>query len=586
LETEGEIKPMTKIVTIAEMQAIEKAADAAGHSYDDMMQLAGRAVADVVLNWLVDEELLSPPKILVIVGPGNNGGDGLVAAENLLDDLGEDADITAYLLKARSDDEVYKSAKKAGVNIVFQSKDSKAGQLKELVEEATIIIDALFGTGTRLPIEGEAADILQAVHEGLELRRKNRQTSFYSPSVPVANPLRPAVIAVDCPSGLDCDSGELDPLAISADTTVTFAAAKAGQLAFPGAEAVGDLVIADIGLPQLDEYDDIALELADGQWVQNVMPQRSINSHKGTFGKTMIVGGSLNYTGAPYLAGQASYRIGTGLVTIGAPQVIVGTLASLLPDATWLLLPHEMGVLHENAVEILKKESQGYDALLLGPGFGQEDATLRFLKQLLQLEEDAAARKRKRQMGFAYREEDEEEVSEAEKVDLPPLVIDADGLNLLSKIDDWWKLLPKGSILTPHPAEFARLARINDEDAVKQVQNDRVNMARTQAEQWGVTVVLKGAFTVVASPEGEVMVLPFATSALATAGTGDVLAGAIVGLRAQGLDSFDAAVAGAWLHGYAGLVAESLIGTAASVTASDVLAFLPDALVALEEAYT
>lgn len=563
---------MPKIVTTDQMRAIERAADAQGHSYAAMMERAGRAVAERVKQLLAGSE---QPRVAVIVGPGNNGGDGLVAARILAQEL-EGASVGAFLLKLRGDDDdVFARARDAGVFIASADDDKAAGYrvLQNLVANADVLIDALFGTSLRLPIKGDAAKVLQAAHKAITLRRAERPAPPYTtPADPdlTAPDDGPIIVAVDCPSGLDCDTGALDKLTLPAHETITFAAAKPGLLTFPGAEAVGTLHIADIGLPsRLPELDEIALTLVDAAEVRARLPQRPRDSHKGTFGKAMVVAGSLNYTGAAYLAAAAAYRAGAGLVTVGAPQIIVPVLAGMLPEATWLLLPHDLGVINEAAVKVLRTELAGYSALLLGPGFGREDVTGEFLRELLRPQEEV---RHSRAIGFVPNEPAGETARPA--TDLPPLVIDADGLNLLAAMDGWPRLLPPGTILTPHPGEFARLARLERED----VQANRIPLAQAKAAEWNCVVVLKGAFTVVAAPDGRTAVEPFATSALASAGTGDVLAGAIAGLLAQGLAPFDAALCAGWLHGMAGVRAAGLLETAISVTAGDVLELLPDAL--------
>jgi NAD(P)H-hydrate epimerase len=291
----------------------------------------------------------------------------------------------------------------------------------------------------------------------------------------------------------------------------------------------------------------------------------------------MIVAGSLNYVGAAYLCGEAAYRSGAGLVTVAAPQIIVPVLAGMLPEATWVLLPHDMGVLNEAAVKVLRKELDGYTSLLLGPGFGREDVTAEFLRELLKPKEESRPA---RIIGFIRPSEADSAAAEDENTALPPLVVDADALNLLAEIEDWPMLLPAHTIITPHPGEFGRLAKLETQD----VQGNRLALAQEYAAAWNCIVVLKGAYTVIAAPGGRTAVLPFATSALASAGTGDVLAGAIAGLLAQGLDPFDAALAGAWLHGMAGVRAEAAVGSAAGVIASDVLRALPEAYVIAESA--
>lgn len=566
-----------KIVSVAEMRTIEEAADKAGHTYADMMEFAGRGLAEQIPY--------SGANVLILVGPGNNGGDGLVAAKYLAREVG--ANVTAYMLESRKkSDSLMKAATEAGVAFVDYPNDAKNSfqGLHNLISETDFVVDALFGIGAHLPIEGHAAELLTQTHRAL--KNVTEQPTAINPAGSTGSNQTPIIIACDCPSGLDCDTGKLDPLALHADVTVTFAAAKPGLFLFPGAEAVGELVIVDIGLPKdLPELVNIGVELADGAMVKNSLPVRKRDSHKGSFGKTMIVAGSLNYIGAAYLAGKAAYRVGAGLVTIGAPQAIIPILATMLPEATWLLLPHELGVLHENAVSILREDIEKYDALLMGPGFSTESSAKRFIELVLQSGKPNATPQK--HIGFRFNAPAESQPVDAkDQVKLPPLVIDADGLNLLAEITEWWKLLPTNTILTPHPGEFSRLAGLKDEEngpsATEQVQASRVGLAAKYAQEWKAIVVLKGAFTVVAEPDGKTTLLPFATSALAKAGTGDVLAGVIVSLLAQGVQPAQAAIAGAWLHGYAGDAAtDNTHLTAASVMASDVLEALPRAIAAL-----
>jgi NAD(P)H-hydrate epimerase len=369
----------------------------------------------------------------------------------------------------------------------------------------------------------------------------------------------PYIVAVDGPTGLDYDTGALDDAAIPADLTVTFAHPKVGHFRFPGAAALGELDVADIGTdPGL--ADKVTLQTATAGLVRSWLPPRPPDAHKGTFGKALIVAGSVNYTGAAYLAGAAATRAGAGLVTLALPSVIHSSVAARLTEATYLLLPHELGVIAAGATRVLSEQIPSYDALLLGPGLGQERETRTFVEALLD------GKEKHRYLGFGNNTE------RAEAPTLPPLVIDADGLNILATMEDWPKRLPPGSVLTPHPGEMARLMGCSAAD----VQADRLAVARSQASAWNHIVVLKGAYTIIAAPDGKAIIIPFANPGLATAGTGDVLAGTIVSLRAQGVDGFAAATVGAYLHGLAGELAREEIGTAGMV-AGDVLAHLPQA---------
>ena len=273
----------------------------------------------------------------------------------------------------------------------------------------------------------------------------------------------------------------------------------------------------------------------------------------------MIVAGSINYSGAALLAGEAAYRIGAGLVSMAVPASLHAALAGHLPEATWILLPEEIGVVSKDAVDILMKNLNRSTAMLIGPGFGLEPTTLEFLTHLLQAVHSTSHGN----IGFVR----SISVTESKGQKLPPLVIDADGLKLLSKITNWYQILPALSILTPHPGEMAILTGLN----IEEIQANRVEIAEHFSQKWGHIVVLKGAFTVIGSPDGLTSIIPVSTPALARAGTGDVLAGLITGLRAQGLGAYSASVTGAWIHAHAGLAAMYRIGNPASVLARDVL---------------
>ncbi len=563
---------MVKIVTVDEMRAIEQRADAAGVSYDQMMDQAGRALADRVLALLADRPAA---RITVLVGPGNNGGDALVAGRLIAEE--SDHEVSFYLYKARDeDDRVFAPVRKAGLFVAEAASDQRYRVLKNLIHTSQVIIDGLLGIGLRLPIKGELADFMDAVQKAIAAARQPESSrSYQTPAEPAAwTEAGPYIIAVDCPSGLDCDTGAVDPVAIKADETVTFIAAKPGQVLFPGAGMVGTLHIADIGVPP-KLYKDISLEIPTGADIRALLPTLPPDAHKGTFGKVMIVAGSLNYTGAAAMAASAAYRAGAGLVTVGAPQPIVPILAAQVPEATWLLLPHDMGVIDEKAADILLKELEGYNALLMGPGWGREQTTQDFLRAILSVDFHQHPR---RPISFVPTASGPESGTAGHAPVLPPLVIDADGLNLLSDIEDWWRLLPPQTILTPHPGEMARLTGLSREE----VQQNRIRLAREKAKAWNCVVVLKGAHTVIAGPGGRTAVLPFAEPALATAGTGDVLAGAIAGLLGQGLAPLDAAIAAAYLHGLAGKYAAAELNTARSVIAHDVLNKLSQAISTVE----
>ncbi|MFN8440894.1 MAG: NAD(P)H-hydrate dehydratase [Caldilineaceae bacterium] len=514
------------LVTVAEMQELEHRADAGGHSYATMMELAGKSVAEVILRPSPPFPL-SPSPCLLLVGPGNNGGDGLVCARYL-----HEMAITArvYLWKRQTDpahDYEQHLAKLAALGIPIQHADSDPdlAQLRGWLSESSIVVDALLGTGANRAVEGQLAAILDLVGEQVKARRQGD------------SPLH--VVAVDCPSGLNCDTGAVDPHTLPADLTVTFAHAKVGHYLFPGAELCGEIVVTDIGIaPDLSA--GLKTFVLSAEMVQPWLPQRPRLSHKGTFGKLMAAVGCVNYPGAAYLSLAAAGRVGAGLVTGAVAQPVWSIAAAKLVESTWLPLPHSDGFLNSDAADKLVTSLEGYNVLLLGCGLGNTDATREFVARLLA---------ELRVTSYELR-----------------MVVDADGLNIVAQMSDWHTALPMHSVITPHPAEMSRLCNIS----VKEVTDNRWQLARQKAAEWQCVVLLKGPYTVIADPDGRLAVLPIATPALATAGTGDVLAGTIAGLMTQGVESFQAACLGSWLHGQAGLRCEAEIGRA-GVLASDVL---------------
>jgi len=562
--------PMIKIVTTEQMRSIEAAADASGISYQDMMERAGKAAAELALKRL---QHIENPLVTVLVGPGNNGGDGLVTGL-LMKQARDEVDVRFYLLSARSEDDIYlQTAREAGLFIVEAQNDTDKRALRHMVASSDMVIDALFGIGIRLPLRDEASRVLRAASRGINERRRERPDTWtLAPDTPQSNsgtaPL--IVLAIDGPSGLDFDTGEIDVTTIHADETITFIAAKPGLLTFPGAEAAGKLSVANLGIPEgLSELKEISDTLMSAESARQLTPKRRTDGHKGTYGKVLVIAGSINYIGAPLLAAMAAYRSGVGLVGIATPQPLAGALSGHIPEAIWLPLPHDMGALNEAAIDVLAKEIQSYDALLIGPGLGRDKATRAFLTTLLNNYRDGVRpTPRKRAIGFGHKQDDDTtEDEQTQQRGLPPLVIDADALNLLSEEENWWELLPSETILTPHPGEMGRLT---GED-VSNVQTNRRQITRESAEKWGVTLVLKGAHTLVSPPDGQQTCLPFKTDALATAGTGDVLAGLITGLLGQGLNAYDAARLGAYIHGLAGELTAKAVGNRAAV-AADVIA--------------
>ena len=498
-----------KIVTVEQMRQLEARANEGGLVYRDMMEAAGRAVAAaIVQRWEVRGK-----RILVLVGPGNNGGDGLVAAYHL-SLAGAHTSLYLWKRSAGTDDILARASERTVVSQAAEN-DTGLATLRSELKRCSIVVDALLGTGANRPIEGLLRDILAVVRsETVDRASPPSGPKLYSlvPNLESRSAAQslPKMVAVDLPSGLNADTGELDSAAVPAVLTVTFAYPKVGFFNFPGAGALGELLVADIGIPA-GLADEILLDAATHDSVRPLLPARPRDGHKGTFGKAMLVVGSSNYTGAPYLSASAAARVGAGLVTLATTASVQNIVAAGLHEPTYLPLPSTQGGVTARAGAIVLAALEGYRGLLIGPGLGQTAGAKGFVHALLGTGAARLAKPRP----------------------LPSLIIDADGLNALSESKDWWFHLPAGSILTPHAGEFARLSKL----AREEIAADREGVARSCAAQWRQHVLLKGAFTLIAAPDGRVTLLPFANPALATAGSGDVLSGIIVGLLAQRLDA-------------------------------------------------
>ncbi len=535
-----------KVASVEEIRAIETAADRSGISYEQMMLNAGQAASTYLQTRIAINE---SPVIMFLVGKGNNGGDGLVMALDLA--RRTTADIRLYLPETRGeDDKVFKAAQDAGIAIVFAADDKQGRILEKWIREAVVIVDSLFGIGLRLPLRDRASTVLKRVMRCLSQDRPYSRDGEieHVGGIVSRDKRRPFILAIDCPSGVDCDSGKADPYTIAADTTISFIAAKPGLLTFPAAGKVGDLVVLPIGLPStLPELQQVSTTVVDSRLAGSLLPPRPLDGHKGSFGKVMLVAGSPNYIGAVALAGESACRSGVGLVTIGTSRELISIVSSGLREPTWLPLSADSGAINEQAAETLVAAAQTYDALLIGCGLGLHESTVAFVKRVA-------------------------------NADAPPLVLDADALNALSQEPEWWKSLPPDTIITPHSGEMSRLSGLS----TAEINGERWCVARQYAARWNMVVALKGAHTIIASPEGEASVIPFKTDALGTAGTGDILAGLIAGLRAQGLSAYDSARLGAYVQGLAGTMAAGKVGSSRSVIAGDVLAALGRAFEQIE----
>ncbi|PMP78767.1 MAG: NAD(P)H-hydrate epimerase, partial [Roseiflexus castenholzii] len=474
---------MSKIVTAGEMRAIEEAAVARGATWSGLMEQAGTGVARVA------RKALGNPAgrcALVLVGPGNNGGDGLVAAR-LLHDAGVKVMLYFWRRQEPSNDTNWRLCRERAISEVRAADDPQSQALRRALAESDLVIDALLGYGANRPVEGELATIIATLN--MVTAQRDRSA-------------RPFVLAVDVPTGVHADSGALLGNAVCADLTVSTGPLKRGLVFYPARAYAGELCSVDIGLSPAD-LEGIMTELIDGDLARSLLPPRPPDSHKGTFGKALVVAGSVHYPGAASLASA-----GAGLVTlaVGRSQ-LVGP--GRIPEVTLHPLPEaEWGVLGDAAADEVLTILGDYQALLVGPGLGREKATRAFFERLLGLQSP----RHRGQIGFRIATAESEKVAVKQRPELPFTVIDADGLNILADLIHHpepsnaafgavWDRLPTGRcVLTPHPGEMRRLL------GVEQIAEHPVDAAKDAAARWKQIVVFKGATTVIADPEGRVRV--------------------------------------------------------------------------------
>lgn len=503
-----------------------------------LMESAGRAVAEVALA----ERAATGGGVLVVCGAGNNGGDGLVAARHL---ALVGAPVRVALVadaKRLSPDAAANLARARAVGVPIETRGVRVGA-------ARVIVDALFGTGLGRAVTGPAATAIRRI-------RAARSTA--------------RVIAVDLPSGLDADTGTALGAVVQADVTVTIALPKLGLVLEPGRSLAGRIVVARIGIADQAPGVRPDAELWSDAGAAARLPARPADGHKGRFGHLLVIAGARGTTGAAALAAEAAVRAGAGLVTIACPAGVNEILEVKCTEAMTAPVPDGAeGGFVATALAPLLALAEARDVVALGPGIGRSDETRKLVRELV----PRIAR---------------------------PLVIDADGLFPFAAVRGGrggslaaLKARGAATILTPHPGEAARLLGTSAAD----VNRDRVGTARRLAGLSGAVVVLKGAATVVAAPEGRVVVNPTGGPVLGTGGTGDVLTGVIAALLAQGLSgaeggragrrtddrralAFECAALGVWLHGRAGDRLASRCGSA-GVLAGEVAAELPAALEAL-----
>jgi ADP-dependent NAD(P)H-hydrate dehydratase / NAD(P)H-hydrate epimerase len=483
-----------------------------------LMETAGLRSAEFILTCLKHKS-----SIVVIAGPGNNGGDGFVIAR-LLKKAGlnvtvwSNAKQGSYRGDAAINEKYYL---KQGYLVKHLVSQAELDQLKHELQGTDLIVDALLGTGVDREITGFTAEVIQAVNMA---------------SAPV--------LSIDIPSGVNADTGELHGCAVKADWTVTFACPKLGLMFYPGAGQAGEIIIADINIPE-NLMQKANVELLTAPLIRSYFTPRPGDAHKGSLGRALVVAGSPGMTGAAVLTAEAALKGGAGLVYLAAPESICPTLEAKLVEVIVIPLPEgSSGIISSAAVNQITEKAHDCDVLALGPGLDTGEMTAELIYKLVQLSP-------------------------------VPLVLDAGALAAISSDLSMLRAARHLPVLTPHPGEMARLAGIS----TKQVQSRRLEIALKNAGLWNCHVILKGPNTIIANPKGQAAINPTGNVSLATAGSGDLLTGLIASFIAQGMPSENAARSGTFMHGLAG----DLLPPGRGHSALDILGRFREAFTLLEQ---
>ena len=518
---------MIKVVTAKEMQQLDRRATAEyGIPSLVLMENAG---AETTREMLAAFPALLRSRVTILCGRGNNGGDGFVVARHLLN---RGAMVETFLFARRED-----VGGDARINLEILEKTGAAPTevrdaggmvaLSDRLTSSDVVVDALLGTGTRGAVTGVLAEAIELVNRA-------------------GHP----VVAVDIPSGLVADDPEPPGPSIRATLTVTFALPKRCLLLYPAAGYAGTIRVVPIGIPSsLCQDPELLLGLLEAHDVASAFPPRDPAAHKGTFGHVLVVAGSVGKTGAAALASLAALRAGAGLVTLAIPQSLNDVMEVKLTEVMTEPVPEtEARSIGQEALDRLLRLAEGKSAVAIGPGLGTHPSTQKLVHELL-----SALRL--------------------------PIVLDADGINALAGRADLLARAGGPVIVTPHPGELSRLLDVPRDELLRR----RVPLVQDAASRLRVTLVLKTAHTIIASPARDAMVVPTGNPGMATGGTGDVLTGLIAGLVAQGVAPGLAAQSGAYVHGLAGDLAAARLGQEAML-AGDLLDHVPDAIQQVRQA--
>jgi NAD(P)H-hydrate epimerase len=518
-----------KAITSDEMRALENFAVKKGIPARILMEIAGMKVANIAVH-----EVKRIRSACVICGSGGNGGDGFVAARYLRNSgIRTEVFLTSPESNISSSDslENLNILKNLGIKPVEISSDDSFKKLKSSIIDSDIVIDAIYGIGVRGEIKDAAARAVELINSAkLDIKDRRPYT----------------VLSIDVPSGADASTGEVSSKCVEADITVTFEYPKIGLLKYPASKFAGKVITTGIGIPKPDTLEPEAelhgkqaaekikaIQVTDPGYVASVIPRRKVDCNKGNCGKVLVIAGSSGMMGAAVLTARSALRTGSGLVTLCVPDKIKDIVNSMSLETVVA------------GFADMDEKLKECDCIAVGPGLSKGKNIPKIINSLM--------------------------LSKKIRV---PMVIDADGLNAISD-PSIFKKSGKEIIITPHPGEFSRLSG----KKIEEIQRDRIGSASRFAAKYGVTIVLKGAYTVIAG-KGKTFVNPTANPGMASAGVGDVLTGIIASLIGQGVDAFNAAVAGAYIHGMAGNLAVSIKGERGLI-ASDIIDSIPYTLASI-----
>ena len=514
-----------KVVTAAQMRQIDSyTIDEIGISGIVLMETAGSQIVRKI-----EQHYPKAQRISIFVGKGNNGGDGLVIARQLAH---AGREVLIFLVsspetfagEARTNLDI---AEKIGLQTVEVLTDDALKRIHALIANCDLCVDAIFGTGLHSEVREPIARIIDVINDQ---------------STPI--------LAVDLPSGLNADTGHPLGTCIKADTTITIGLPKRGLLVQPGTELAGNLEIIDIGFPQqaIDEQ-NINVNWTTEKQATDWIPLRFSASHKGTYGRVLVIAGATGMTGAAALTSEAALRTGAGSVTLAIPKSLNSIMEAKLSEVMTLPMPEtDAGSIAESAVPLMLEHVEKTGSVLaIGPGLSQHPETVKCVHQLIR-------ENRRQKLGLR-------------------MVIDADGLNALAQEKEIISMLDSETVLTPHLGEMSRLTGTS----IQTLALDAISAAEEFAKQHKVTLVSKGAPTILATPKGDVWINSTGNPGMATAGMGDVLTGTIVGLIAQNLPVDRAAILGVYIHGLAGDIAANKTGMHGLI-AGDVLLSIPKAM--------